>query len=140
MTIFYPAIFEIDKYCRTRKELITVHNIATMSILGGIVFAVIIAVIVVLVILVIRVLLKYLRSKDVREEKAVTRKSLGQLLKNRRTECKMTQEFVAEALGVSRQAVSKWESGTSDPSTSNLIAIAKLFGISAEELLREVER
>lgn len=40
----------------------------------------------------------------------------------------MTQEFVAEALGVSRQAVSKWESGASDPSTTNLIALAKLFG------------
>ena len=49
----------------------------------------------------------------------------------------MTQEFVAEALGVSRQAVSKWETGTADPSTSNLIALAKLFGVSPEELLRE---
>ena len=48
----------------------------------------------------------------------------------------MTQEFVAEALGVSRQAVSKWENGTSDPSTSNLIALAKLYGTSAETLLR----
>jgi len=51
----------------------------------------------------------------------------------------MTQEFVAEALGVSRQAVSKWENGTSDPNTSNLIALAKLYGISAEELLKNVE-
>jgi transcriptional regulator with XRE-family HTH domain len=51
----------------------------------------------------------------------------------------MTQEFVAETLGVSRQAVSKWESGISDPSTSNLVAIAKLYGISAEDLLKEVE-
>jgi len=34
----------------------------------------------------------------------------------------MTQEFVAESLGVSRQAVSKWESGASDPSTTNLMA------------------
>ena len=50
----------------------------------------------------------------------------------------MTQEFVAEALGVSRQAVSKWENGTSDPSTTNLMAIAKLFGVSTEELLKEV--
>ena len=50
----------------------------------------------------------------------------------------MTQEFVAEAIGVSRQAVSKWENGTSDPSTSNLIAIAKLFNITPEELLKEV--
>jgi len=52
----------------------------------------------------------------------------------------MTQEFVAETLGVSRQAVSKWESGASDPSTSNLVALTKLFGLSAEELLKEVKR
>lgn len=52
----------------------------------------------------------------------------------------MTQEFVAESLGVSRQAVSKWETGTADPSTSNLLALAKLFGVSAEELLRQVDR
>ena len=49
----------------------------------------------------------------------------------------MTQEFVAESLGVSRQAVSKWESGASDPSTMNLMALAKLFGVSEEELLKE---
>lgn len=53
--------------------------------------------------------------------------------------CKMTQEFVSETIGVSRQAVSKWENGTSDPNTSNLIALAKLYGISAEELLKNVE-
>ena len=50
----------------------------------------------------------------------------------------MTQEQLAEQLEVSRQAVSKWENGTSDPSTSNLIALAKLFDLSAEELLHEV--
>ena len=47
----------------------------------------------------------------------------------------LPQEFVAEALGVSRQAVSKWENGASDPSTANLIALAKLYGVSPEELL-----
>ena len=67
------------------------------------------------------------------------RKSLGEALKGHRTQCKMTQEFVAETIGVSRQAVSKWENGTSDPSTSNLFALAKLYGISVEELLKEVE-
>ena len=46
---------------------------------------------------------------------------------------------MAESLGVSRQAVSKWESGAADPSTSNLLALAKLFGVSAEELLKSVE-
>jgi transcriptional regulator with XRE-family HTH domain len=42
------------------------------------------------------------------------------------------------AVGVSRQTVSKWENGTSDPSTANLIALAKLYGVSAEELLKEL--
>ena len=51
----------------------------------------------------------------------------------------LSQEELAARLGVSRQAVSKWESGTADPSTSNLLALAKLFGVSAEELLKSVE-
>ena len=50
-----------------------------------------------------------------------------------------SQEELAYKLGVSRQAVSKWETGTADPSTSNLLALAKLFGVSAEELLKSVE-
>jgi len=88
--------------------------------------------------LITRALLKYIRSKDVREDKNAIKQSLGEILKIHRTECKMTQEFVAEQLGVSRQAVSKWENGTSDPSTSNLIALTKLYGIPVEELLRSV--
>ena len=89
--------------------------------------------------LVIRALLKYLKSENVRKEKSAVKKSLGEKLKTYRTSCKMTQEFVAEQIGVSRQAVSKWENGTSDPSTSNLFALAKLFGISVEELLQDIE-
>lgn len=82
----------------------------------------------------VKALRKYNRSGEVRKEKAETRRSLGEVLKEHRVRCKMTQEFVAESLGVSRQAVSKWETGTADPSTSNLLALAKLFGVSAEEL------
>ena len=74
-----------------------------------------------------------------REEKKAVAKSLGKALKENRIRCQMTQEFVAEALGVSRQAVSKWESGQSDPSTTNLLALAKLFGVRPEELLQEAE-
>ena len=92
-----------------------------------------------LIVLLIKALRKYLRSAPVRKEKAETAKTLGETLKEERLRCQMTQEFVAESLGVSRQAVSKWESGASDPSTSNLMALAKLYGISAEELLRCVE-
>lgn len=92
-----------------------------------------------LFILLIKALRKYLKSDPVRKETAAVRRSLGEALKAHRTECKMTQEFVAEHLGVSRQAVSKWETGTSDPSTSNLLALAKLYGIGADELLREIQ-
>ena len=91
------------------------------------------------VILVIKALKKYINGGDSRPETLAVRKSLGETIKAHRTECNMTQEFVAGELGVSRQAVSKWESGASDPSTSNLLALAKLFNVSAEELLREVE-
>ena len=65
-----------------------------------------------LFVLLVKALRKYIKSKDVR---------------------------VAETLGVSRQAVSKWENGTSDPSTSNLCALAKLYGIPVEELLHETQ-
>ena len=78
-------------------------------------------------------------DKDNRPETAAVRRSLGEAIKVHRTQRGMTQELVAERLGVSRQAVSKWESGASDPSTTNLLALAKLFEISPEELLRGVE-
>ena len=101
-----------------------------LFIVGGLIY---------LGILLIKALRKYLKSEPVRKETAVVRRSLGEALKAHRVECKMTQEFVAEHLGVSRQAVSKWENGTSDPSTSNLLALAKLYGISAEDLLKEIQ-
>ena len=93
-----------------------------------------------LLVLIVKALKKYIGSKEVREEKSILQRSLGEELKAQRLRCKMTQEFVADALGVSRQAVSKWENGAVDPSTSNLLALAKLYGISAEELLRSVAR
>lgn len=92
-----------------------------------------------LIYLVIRALRKYIRSEPARKEREEQARSLGEVLKSHRIACSMTQEFVAEALGVSRQAVSKWESGRSDPSTTNLLALAKLYGLSPEELLREVQ-
>lgn len=90
-------------------------------------------------IVIITVVLLLLRqrggAKAVPPEKAENRKPLGEVLKAHRCRCGMTQEFVAQKLGVSRQAVSKWELGASDPSTANLFALAELFGINAEQLL-----
>ena len=92
-----------------------------------------------LLILVFKALRKYVNSEPQRQESEILRRSLGEVLKDHRMRCSMTQEFVAEALGVSRQAVSKWENGTADPSTSNLLKLAKLYGITPEELVRAVQ-
>lgn len=46
-----------------------------------------------------------------------------------------SQEALSEKLGVSRQAISKWERGESSPDTDNLIALAEVYGISLDELL-----
>lgn len=48
-----------------------------------------------------------------------------------------TQLQVADALGVSRQAISKWEAGNAIPSSENLKRIGKLYGVSADFLLQE---
>lgn len=93
---------------------------------------------VVLAILAIRWFLRQERERKDPERVAV-RRSLGEVLRSHRERCKMTQEFVAEKIGVSRQAVSKWESGAAEPSTSNLIKVARLYGVDPADLLREVE-
>ena len=97
------------------------------------------SVIIYVVYLLIIALRKYIKSEPVRKEKEEYAKTLGGVIKKHRMKCQMTQEFVAESLGVTRQAVSKWESGASDPSTTNLMALAKLFGVTAEEILKEVK-
>ena len=91
-----------------------------------------------LISLLFKALRKYLNSEPQRQEQQIIRKSLGEVLKKQRIRCAMTQEFVAEAMGVSRQAVSKWENGTADPSTSHLLKLARLYGVEPEELLRSI--
>ena len=92
-----------------------------------------------LIYLIMKALRKYTKSMPVRKEKDENAKTLGEILKQHRMRCKMTQEFIAETLGVRRQAVSKWENGTAAPSTTNLMAMAKLFGVEAAELLKEAQ-
>lgn len=105
----------------------------------GVVWLALLALAVYLVVLLIRALRKYLRSGEVRKENRTAVESLAKALKGHRERCRMTQEFVAESIGVSRQAVSKWETGAADPSTANLLALAKLYGVSPEELLRSAQ-
>ena len=75
-------------------------KVTVFMIIVGIIF---LCIFVGLLTLIVRALLKYIHSKDVRQEKSVVRKSLGEALKVHRTQCKMTQEFVAETIGVSRR-------------------------------------
>ena len=96
----------------------------------------------VLAVLLIKALMKYLRTpkSETNEIGNVSEKAaLGEVLKQCRTEKNMTQEFVAQSLNVSRQAVSKWEKGTSEPSTSNLMALCKLYEVSADDILKRTE-
>lgn len=93
---------------------------------------------VILCILAIRWFVRQDRPRKDPESVAV-RRSLAEVLKSHRERCKMTQEFVAEKIGVSRQAVSKWESGASEPSTTNLVKVARLYGVDPADLLREVK-
>ena len=60
---------------------------------------------------------------------------IAQRLSARRKQSGLSQEALAEKLGVSRQAVSKWERSESSPDTDNLIALAQLYGVSLDELL-----
>ena len=60
---------------------------------------------------------------------------LGNKLYELRKQAGLSQEAFAEKLGVSRQAVSKWECGASLPDTDNLITIANLYNISLDELI-----
>ena len=59
-----------------------------------------------LFILLVKALRKYLNSKETRQERSCARKSLGEALKAERERCKMTQEFVAEHLGISTRYLS----------------------------------
>ncbi len=52
-----------------------------------------------------------------------------------RKEHKLSQEALAEKLGLSRQAISKWERAEASPDTDNLIALSELYGITLDELL-----
>lgn len=89
--------------------------------------------IVYLFILIVKALKKYVNSKEVREEKKAVAKSLGEALKENRIRCQMTQEFVAETLGVSRQSVSKWENGKSIPDEASLNLLYQCLEINNEE-------
>ena len=87
------------------------------------------------IVLIIRALRKYLRSGTGGGNPPEQAKNLGEALKGHRTSRGYTQEYVAEALGVSRQAVSKWENGKAMPEIPMLCEISRFFNCSADRIL-----
>lgn len=65
--------------------------------------------------------------------------NLSEKIISLRKEKGLSQEAFAEALGVSRQSVSKWESGAALPDTDKIIAMSELFGVSTDYLLKNDE-
>lgn len=63
--------------------------------------------------------------------------ALSETLYTLRKKSGLSQEQLAEQLGVSRQSISKWESGASVPESEKLIAISRYFHVSLDELVNE---
>ena len=61
---------------------------------------------------------------------------LGEKISDLRKKAGYSQEKLAELIGVSRQAVTKWEGGSANPDTENLIRLAEIFGVSLDELCK----
>lgn len=63
--------------------------------------------------------------------------ALSDNIKKAREKQGFSQEYIADKLNVSRQAVSKWETGQSEPSTQNLLQLAEVLKVDANILLNE---
>ena len=63
--------------------------------------------------------------------------TMGEKILNMRKARGWTQEELADRVGVTRQAVSRWESGAAKPDADKIVAICDLFGVSADYLLRD---
>ena len=64
----------------------------------------------------------------------MSEETIGTRIANLRSQYSYSQEYVAEKIGVSRQAVSKWEQNQTSPDTDNLIALSQLFNVTVEYL------
>ena len=66
-------------------------------------------------------------------------KAFSEKLLRLRTQSRLSQEDVADKLGVSRQSVQKWESNQSESGLQSIVALSRLFDVSCDFLLRDME-
>ena len=71
-------------------------------------------------------------SKTVKEEEKM---EIHKRIQALRKEHSLSQEELANQLQVSRQAVSKWERGESKPEVDNIVTMAKIFGVTTDDIL-----
>jgi transcriptional regulator with XRE-family HTH domain len=81
-------------------------------------------------------LLRHFRHTGDRKERQVAEMTTGEKIAVLRKEQGMSQEALGEKLGLSRQAVSKWEADQAVPTMDNLMELSKLFGVPVDTLLR----
>ena len=65
---------------------------------------------------------------------------IGEKIKNKRKELNLTQEYLAKELNISRQAVSKWEKGLSEPSMDNLVKISEIFRVDIDYFKKDSDQ
>jgi transcriptional regulator with XRE-family HTH domain len=70
-------------------------------------------------------------------QKAALVRAVGQAIASRRADVGLSQEKVAEALGISREAVSRMETGVAVPTVVRLAELAEIFNCGIEELLTD---
>ena len=79
---------------------------------------------------------RHFRHTGDRKERQVAEMTTGEKIAALRKEQGMSQEALGEKLGLSRQAVSKWEADQAVPTMDNLMELSKLFGVPVDTLLR----
>ena len=65
---------------------------------------------------------------------------IGERIRKRRLELHLSQEQLAEKLGVSNKTISKWETGESNPDFDKIVPLCEIFDISSDELLMDKPR
>lgn len=106
-----------------------------MSTILFLILAVIGVLSVAFVAVIITILVRAVRTNRGKNSSETGAGAFSENIKAIRCRLNFSQEYVAEKVGVSRQAVSKWETGSSEPSTANLRALAELYQVSVDELL-----
>ena len=62
---------------------------------------------------------------------------IGAIIKKLRAENNITQDVLATAIGVTPQAISRWEGATAQPDVANVLQLSKLFGVTTDYLLND---